>query len=717
VTGVRRAAALAGLLVTAAALVAVPAAMPATAAALCPAQPDPATPVKITITRLEPRNIRPTDEVLVVARLLNCGSTTLTDLRVRLRTGNVLSTRTELADADRQPPEANHALGEWLPVEQPLAAGGQADVQYRTTARALGLTRIGVYPAQLLVQGDQGAGLDQVGDVRTYLPFFPDGVSRPTEVSWLLPIADRPHRLYESSDKLLYDEALAASVVGQGRLNRLLYLAQNADTRRVPYALAMDPDLIDTVYQMSQGYTVVGAEGPVEGRGQRDAELWLNQLIGTANGSTTGPHAVIALPYADADLVALAGGGLDKLAPNPQEGVDQLTERLNGHPVRADIAWPAGGLLTDGALDALVAGKATSVVLDGASMSDSRPGDKTESAASPLPSAGRDAVALVADQGLNRVVAGQIPVAGGARLLEQRYLAELAMITAEAPSVQRRVLVAPPHDWNPDPVAALPMMADTVTVPWLSAGTVAGLAATPATEQVDRGALVYPASAPRLSAGQLDRVRRCELVLDQFRAALDNRAEAYLLSPYPHALLRAIAAAWRTAPAAGAAQLRPVFNRLSTLIGERVNIVKPRDGKYSLASQNSALPLTVVNDLPVPIQVSVVITPRGTAGFHAQVVRATVEGNGRRTQLRIPATVTQSGRFTVDAKLLTPDGHSLGKPVALEVQSTAYGVVALGVTGAAFALMLLLLLRRLIRRFRAGPGQLVPAGSPGERDA
>jgi hypothetical protein len=669
-------------------------------------------PVQVTITAL-PRTIQPGDQLTVDAKLLNCGTTPLTQIRVRMRTGEVLSTRTQLANADANPSDAVHAAGEWTDYSGTVPVGKTAFVRYQTTTAALALNVIGVYPVQFLVQADagQGLGLTQVGEVRTYLPYFPDGAQQPTEVTWLLPFADRPHRLYEDNEHTLYDEALDTSIVGHGRLATMLYLAQRAAQAHVPYALAVDPDLADTVYQMSQGYRVVAGAGPVEGRGKQDATVWLNGLTGLAGG-----RDVIALPYADADLVALSSDGLTRLLPNMQDGARLLQSRLSDHPVRADIAWPAGGILNDEALDQLVSGTVSTVVLDPASMANPRPGVLTDSAASPLPAASRAGVALVADQQLDRIVTGQVPVAGGPRLLEQRYLAELAMITAEAPAVQRHVLIAPPHTWRMDPAAILPLMQDTVSVPYLRAGTLSKLAATPATQQVDRGALVYPQNAPRLQPNQLSALRRCVQVLDQLRSALDNRAEADLLGEFPRAMVRAASAAWRTSPKGGNVQLRPIFIRLGTLIDHQVQIIAPKPAKYSLAAQNSTLPLTVVNNLPVSITVTVHVEPRGTAGFHAEDKQVVLLGNGRRAQVRIPATVTQSGRFTVKAELITPDGHSMGgDPVLLEVSSTAYGTVALGITVGAFGLLLLLLLRRVIRQLRSGPATPVPAGSPAER--
>ena len=680
--------------------------------------------VRLTVLRLEPHTIRPADTVQVLALLQNCGTAPLTGIRVRLRTGEELFTRTQLAQADGQP-LTERAGGDWLDLPAPLSVGAAAQVRYETTVAALRLTAIGVYPAEFVVKIGDGR---QVGAVRTYLPFFPDGVARPTEVSWLLPFADRPHRLYDGAadaaavdGRVLIDDRLARLLEGNGRLNRMLTTAERADAAGIPFAIAVDPDLIDTVHGMTLGYQVqAAARATVEGAGKQAATVWLNRLIGL-----TGRHQVIALPYADADLIALTGNGLTELAQTRRETLQTLGQQLHA-VVSTQVAWPAGGLLTDRALDAVVTQGAQVVVLDAAALpnTNAEPSGRTGSAASPLPSASGNAVALVTDTGLQRVVTGAVRVAGGQRLVEQRYLAELAMITAEAPSVQRRILVAPPHDWSPLPDAAAGMLRDTRDVGWLTPGSVAELARS--TELVNRGALVYPRGAPELPADQAGRIRKLQELVDQFRSALDNIAENQLLERYTHALQRAASAAWRTTPGAaagsiaappdltGAMFLAPIASRITTVVTKQVYIVRPQDGKYSLASQNSLLPLTVVNNLDVRVHVRVRISAQGMVGFQAQEVDATLEG-GKRTLVRIPATVTQSGRFRVTAVLLTPDGKKLNAEVPLNVQSTAYGAVALGITGAAFGLLLLLLARRVVQRIRSGPAAPVPAGSPGER--
>jgi hypothetical protein len=735
----------AGPLLTAAAALAlaVPAAPAASAAPVpavagsapraCATPPLQAGPVRVTVLRLEPRTIRPGDPVRVMALLQNCGSAPLARLRVRLRTGTELVTRTQLTQADTQP-LADRAAAPWQDGPATLATGQTVRVQYEASAASLRLTTIGVYPAELTVQGfpvqgfpvqggfADGTGPSQVGVVRTYLPFFPDRVAAPTEVSWLLPFADRPHRYYDTGgtgSPVLVDDRLAGSLTGNGRLNRLLTIAERADTAGVPFTLGVDPDLIDTVHDMTLGYQVqVSSRATTEGTGKQAATIWLNRMIGLAS-----QHDVIALPYADADLVALASGGLAELVQTRRETLQALASQLHT-TVKTQLAWPAGGLLNDKALDAVLSQGAQAVVLDAEALPNAPAAARTQSAASPLPSVHGNGVALVADGGLSQVVSGAVPVAGGARLAEQRYLAELAMITAEAPSAQRRVLVAPPHGWSPNPDAASRMLQDTRDVPWLTAGSVTDLARS--RELVQRGALSYRRDAPGLAPEQVTRIRKLRQMLDQFGTVLNNVADNRLLGRYTPALQRAASAFWRTAPGmrgspeataqqAGSTFLTPIANRITTVVQNRVYIVKPQDGKYSLASQHSQLPLTVVNDLDVPVHVRVLITSEGTVGFHAKAEDATLQPH-KRTLVRIEATVTQSGRFQVTAGLHTPDGRLLNRPVTLRVQSTAYGVVAMAITGAAFGLLLLLLARRVVRRVRPGSGPPVqPAGSPAER--
>ena len=60
--------------------------------------------------------------------------------------------------------------------------------------------------------------------------------------------------------------------------------------------------------------------------------------------------------------------------------------------------------------------------------------------------------------------------------VEQRYLAETAMIAAEQPSIGRSVVVAPPRRWDPPAGLANELLSETVTAPWLHSVSLGDLA-------------------------------------------------------------------------------------------------------------------------------------------------------------------------------------------------------------------------------------------------
>ena len=130
----------------------------------------------------------------------------------------------------------------------------------------------------------------------------------------LYPLVDSPHRLptVPGEQTLLADDDLARSLAPDGRLGGLLAAfakgAPAGSAVRAATCLAVDPDLVATAAAMRQGYAVRGPNGTVPGAGAEVAGTWLDTLAAAARGG-----CVVALPFADADLVALARGQLGDL--------------------------------------------------------------------------------------------------------------------------------------------------------------------------------------------------------------------------------------------------------------------------------------------------------------------------------------------------------------------------------------------------------------------
>ena len=96
-------------------------------------------------------------------------------------------------------------------------------------------------------------------------------------------------------------------MAAEGRLGRITAAGSRLG-QQMPLTWVVDPALLETAEDMSDGYTV-RAEDPsqpaVDGTGAGTAQQWLDQVRAA---SRLGD--VATLPYADPDVVALRRGGL-----------------------------------------------------------------------------------------------------------------------------------------------------------------------------------------------------------------------------------------------------------------------------------------------------------------------------------------------------------------------------------------------------------------------
>ena len=192
---------------------------------------------------------------------------------------------------------------------------------------------------------------------------------------------------------------------------------------------------------------------------------------------------------------------------------------------------------------------------------------------------------------------------------------------------------------------------------------------------------------------------------DDLAGAVVGSADS-ALAAYDAAIARTASVAWRGDPEgfrAAAAATRRAVDRLR----DRVTLLAPADGTYSLASSDAPLVLTVQNDLPFAVRVLLQLRTRGNVGLTIEDIGAQELAPGQRTTLQVPTHVGKSGRFAVSASLATPSGGDLGDRVAFQVKSTAYGAISLIITIGAAVLLGLLFLRRAVRfvlgRRRGGP--------------
>ena len=697
---------------------------------------DPLRPVRIDVSRFEPRTVTPGAVVTVAGTLTNTGTSTITDLGVRLQRGEVLTSRAELAAADREADPATAVEPAFQEVPGTLGPGDTVEFSYAMPSADLEMELDGVYPVLLnlngAVDGDQQR---RVGELSSFVVQQPVVPNARTAVAWLWPLVEIPHR---SASGGFRNDDLTDSIRSGGRLDQAVAVLERlpgtvppgggAPVPATPVTVAVDPALVEELTIMAAGpYAVDGVEGA--GRGTEAATLFLERLRAVAD-----VHDVVALSYADVDADALVAAGLtdvlerslpapggtpgaqgQEAAPSePAAGVGArlVRETLDVEP-RTDLAWAPGGSLRPDTLAALQSRGVDQVVLGSGGLSDGRSAvglaGNAAVAHTSLTTASGPMDALVADATLTAVVGAAEQTAGGARLAEQRYLAELAVLTMQAPAgSEQTVLVAPPRDVMASPEGAGAMM--TASLPWLRAGSVEELAAVPA---APAGDAVDPVDALRLDAAGLGEVAAAVAARRDLAAAVIGDPDV-ALAPFDAATSRTVSAAWRPDPEGFRDAANGLLGAMDRLRG-RVTLLAPADGTYSLASSEAPLVLTVQNDLPFAVEVLLRIQTR-SRGLVVGPLDAQSLEPGERTTLQVPTEVRQSGGFAVTAELTTPGGQLLGERVQMQVKSTAYGSISLLITFGAAALLALLFLRRLVRfllrRRRAAAAAMAAASGP-----
>ena len=709
--------------------------------------PDDESPLRVSVTSLSPRAPQPGGLLEVAGTLTNVGSSPVRRIRVRLRLGDHIITRAGLHTADSERPPTVRRFGtDTEPAASELAPGATTAFDLRTTVDQLGLGDLGVYPLDVEALGSSQDAFGRVGLAPTWLPWFGGSPVRRSRVAVVLPLVDVPRR---TPDDVQVDDSLAASLLPAGRLGRLLTAGRSAATGQCdrpalpatvtlpagpdrvaalkaavaavtkqragqrcepsPVTWAVDPDLLDTASSMTRPYEVRGTGGKlVSGRGREAATAWLASLRSTSGSG------VLALPFADPDVSALTRGvaGRADLATAMTLG-RSITQDVLAIPPLSTVAFPPTGPVTPAALDALTSDGTRSLVLSPSAfptfevVGGRSPGART---ALPPSVSGSPVDALVVDDGLSRLLAGQGGVSGGQdpaqgpRLVEQRFVVETAIIAAERPSEAPRTFVL-----SPDRRAGVALGATTAALhdlgrlPWLCPVALTDVASR--TERCTGDATGAPSTedrpAPRTdAAGQLAPSYLRGVGRD--RDAGGQLVDAVLVpddktSAIRSKLRRAVARAESSALRADAPGTRRSGAALHSYVGDLLAKVSVRGGRLLLTSTKGTLNVTLQNTLGSAVQCRVRFFSPTAKLSTAQTTLITV-GPGRAKPASVRASARTSGQFIVLAQMVDRDGRAFGQPAEVVVRSTRYGTLALGVTGLAAAVLLVAAGIRITRR-------------------
>jgi hypothetical protein len=698
----------------------------ATATATAAQQPGDAGPVSVAITSVNPGYAEPGKTVKVSGTLTNTSSAPISGLSVQLLSSSVpFQDRIDLQNF------ANGSLFNVSPV-----TGAVTDLSGSLAPHSIMNWSVSLNPADVPIGGQFGvyplaaeaenADFTQLSVSRTFLPFWPNNrAQNPAvqQISWIWPLIDQPRQT--ACPAGLLNNGLASSLASGGRLAGLLDTG-GSYTTSAHLTWAIDPGLLASVKAMTAPYHVSasGCEGRTHPASQA-AAAWLAQLSGATDG-----QPVFVTPYDDADIAALTDNNMNAdLTRAFTEGRAEAAKVLGrSFSVTAataassmnGTAWPADGVANYADLENLAASDGiNTVVLAASVMPPSQTQTYTPSAQTTTPDGvGPELNVLLSDDTITRILGtADSPSVSAATAfsVQQRYLAETAMIAAERPNLARSIVVAPPRQWDPPAGLATDLLSETVSAPWLRTASLSQLAsAKHPTGEVSRQRPTAT-SAAELGRPLMSQARQLDQQATALAGLQDSPSPAYA-SSLGNAAAAVESSAWRSGGAAGAtgaAIASQAGAYLSTQVRKVTVLGAPR---VTLGGLTGSIPVSVSNKLPFPVRVEIeaaAIGPRGQVTVREPHRIVTVAA-GQQEVVKLSVAASTVGSTTLGIGLVTPQGTVLPTSATIVVQATHYGDLALIIIIAALAVLLLTAAARAFRRRpggRRGPG--AGSGEPG----
>ena len=443
------------------------------------------------------------------------------------------------------------------------------------------------------------------------------------------------------------------------------------------------------------------------------ASAWLARLHNQGAGDS-----MFVTPYADPDVSALSHAGLDTALGQSYSLGDTEAGLILGRTfsTRSMAAWPEGGTADASVLATLAHQGFSTTVLASDQMPPTSYMD--DAVAHVTTGFGTPMSVLLADSQITGLLgsATASAAAGAQFAVRQEFLAETAMISAQAPNTQRSVVIAPPSRWDPSEAEAAALLSES-SAPWLrpvslaslsersSAVTHAPLAGSKvARQELTPGYLSEAASAQQLTTVYLSLLAKPDSETRQQLATAVAVTES---------------AAWR---GNGSAEGGITLTKLRTYITDSEKQVQIVSGnKVVLGGASGAAPVSVSNRLPVPVEVrvhaSVLPGSQLTISDPDQVILILPNAT---SLVRIQVHSAALGSSLLQLQLLTRNGVPIAAPPqSLSVETTRFGAALLILIAVALGVLVLTSIARWTRRWLrdGGSGHHVSGRSVSEDSA
>jgi hypothetical protein len=702
-----------------------------------PAERASAGHLSVTINAMSPSYAAPGATVRLSGTITNGTRQTKADLDVQLFTSASHFIARDRMDAYVSRGVASDLIpaGNPFSVSASLRPGTTASWTASFQADTQGIASFGVYGVTAQLQDLAG---NVISADQTLLPFWPGSraaaLASPLKISWLWPLIGQPQQ--KVCTATLASNDLAGDLGPGGRLSALLDAGASHPGAQLTWVI--DPALLSDVSTMTRRY-LVGGQATCTGAAPQPASTaaasWLAKL-----GKVTPNQPTVFTPYANVDMSALVHQGLTRNLATAYRTGAAVAASVLPRTFGRNVAWPPGGTADLSLLTNLAAIEHVGTVVLNSSQMPPVNADavfRPDDAVASLRVAGLPMNVLLSDNTLTGVLrAGNTSSGTLAKNTEfavrQRFLAETAMIAAEAPDSRRTVVVAPPGGWSPSAALASDLLGETTTTPWLTPTPLTSLSSAADTERaVPRHSPPGRKASPgELSRDYLSAVRVVGGRLGVYQSMLYRPAAAYTRS-LDEALLATQSAAWRGGGQPRGAALIHGLSEYVTSAEKKVRIIS--SAQVPMGGASGLVPVTIENGLHQAIRVRVVATVVNMPGRTSQLTIGhfqdvvTIPPQSPSSPVRLPVSSAPQGSTRISLSLTSANGTPLlFTETSLTVQSTRYGRAILFLIGAAIGVFVLTSLYRAVRRRlrddthlaseEAGPPGSVVTGTSDARD-
>ncbi len=663
--------------------------------------------VDVSITSLTPTAPKKSDTLTVSGTVTNDTRTAVSDARIGLRVGPTMNGRNAIDTAARRTGYAEgldgtEIGGKYAKKIDKLPAGASRDFSLSIPVNQLHLGEDGVYQLGVsLTGGTSSQPWPQVlGIERTFLPWQSGAPAKKSQLTYLWPLISSTHvtaRTDNDEDRtpIFRDDRLASELAPGGRLQQMVALGKN-----LPITWVIDPDLLATVDAMTKKYEVQdgSGNGTRTGHGQAVAKQWLDALQKAVDGKQ-----VVALPFADPDLAALAHRGKNVTGSlghlqDATELASTTVETVLGVKPRTDFAWPVDGAIDSSIVDVATSAGAHNVIARSDSLRETGGLSYTPTAARQI---GGGNTAVVADARLSTAFTGDMSKAENSTLAIQRFLAQSQMINLQAPDKQRSIVVAPQRMPTTSQAQAMAAALEGLSGQWtqpLSLGQAAKAKPDPNATQRVPSSRSYPRSlrARELPTEAFQKIQETQRTLDNFEPILT--AKYRVVTPFGNAIRRDMSTSWR-GEARNAAGFRNDVQTYLSGLTKKVRLVPKTD--MTLSGRSATVPVTVQNNLVQGVELRLVLrSHQGNRLAVSEPQLVNVEG-GHSQSVKFGTTANANGPVWVSAQLYTPDGQPYGDEMPFEVNVTEITSTVILVIAGGVLLLVLAGVRIYIQRKRA----------------